>query len=594
MSTMAVRGSTPELGKDIDAKAAAELNRIFASKAFRQADRLKRFLTFVVDETIAGRGERLKEFVVGVEVFGKDDSFDPRNDPIVRVQARRLRAQLARYYHEEGQDDELVIELPKGGYAPIFRPMKAAPQRRSIASTLVSRNVVVVIPFADHSAAGDQEYFCEGLTEEIIHTLAGIKGVRLVASAEHGSTETAAKESAERAHAALLVTGSVRTSAGEARITANLVDASSGCYLWSGTVDRKLDHIFAVQEEVARTITDVLKNELSAGAHTRAGRRPTENLAAYNLYVQGRYHLNQRTEEGLRKAVEFFEKALVEDAQYSEAYSGLADAYSLLGHYGVLAPAEVWTKAASNAAWAVLQNDESPEAHTSLAHVKSTQDWDWLGAEQEFQRALALDPRYSTAHHWYAVSCLAPLGRLEEASQEMALAQALDPISSIIARDLARMYYYRQDYEASLEQCDHAIELNPHFPPAYWILGLVQEQRGEFDESAAAFNRALQLSPQSPLMKAGLGRTFAYSGKKSEALKILQELQHLAEERYVSPFELASLHFALGQTDEGFRMLTTAFQDRCFELICLRVDPRWESLRGNPRFNRLVEQLGLP
>jgi serine/threonine-protein kinase len=260
----------------------------------------------------------------------------------------------------------------------------------------------------------------------------------------------------------------------------------------------------------------------------------------------------------------------------------------------VLTPAEVWTKAASNAAWAVLQNEDSAEAHTSLAHVKSTQDWDWLGAQREFQRAVALDPRYSTAHHWYAVSCLAPLGRLEEASEEIALAQALDPISSIIARDVARIYYYKQDYEAALEQCDHAIELNPHFPPAYWILGLVQEQRGEFDESAAAFNRALQLSPQSPLMQAALGRTFAHSGKKTDALRILTDLQHLAEKRYVSPFELASLQFALGQNDEGFHMLSKAFQDRCFELICLRVDPRWESLRGNPRFHRLFEQLGLP
>jgi serine/threonine-protein kinase len=304
--------------------------------------------------------------------------------------------------------------------------------------------------------------------------------------------------------------------------------------------------------------------------------------------------VNQRTEEGLRKAVEFFEKAIVENAQYAQAYSGLSDAYGLLGHYGVLAPAEVWTKAASNAAWAVLQDENSAEAHTSLAHVKSTQDWDWLGAEREFQRALALDPRYATAHHWYAMSCLAPLGRLDQACEEMMLAQALDPISSIIGRDLARAHYYKQDYEAALEQCDHSIELNPHFSPAYWILGLVQEQRGEFDESAAAFQRAIQLSPRSPLMQAALGRTFALSGKQSEALRILRELHDLAEKRYVSPFELASIHFALGETDEGFQWLARAFQDRCFELISLKVDPRWESLRGTARFHKLFDQLGLP
>jgi serine/threonine-protein kinase len=183
---------------------------------------------------------------------------------------------------------------------------------------------------------------------------------------------------------------------------------------------------------------------------------------------------------------------------------------------------------------------------------------------------------------------------LDQAGEEMMLAQALDPISSIISRDLARIHYYRQDYEAALEQCDHTIELNPHFPPAYWVLGLVQEQRGEFDESAAAFQRALQFSPQSPLMHAALGRTFALSGKESEALRILAELHELAKKRYVSPFELAALHFALRQTEEGFQWLEKAFQDRCFELICLRVDPRWESLRGNPRFHKLFEKLGLP
>jgi len=591
---MAVRGVTPELGKEMDAKAVAQLNRIFSSKAFRQADRLKRFLSFIVEETLAGRGERLKEFVVGVEVFGKDESFDPRSDPIVRVQARRLRAQLTRYYREEGQDDELIIDLPKGGYAAVFRPTKAMPARRSISPALVSRNAVMVAPFANHSAAADQEYFCQGLTDEIAHTLAVTEGVRLVAWSENTPPEpnSVNRAAAERGNAALIVTGSVRLARGDARITANLLDAPSGCYLWSGVFDRKLDNVIAVQEEVARAIADVLKNELAVGTH--GARHPTENLAAYNLYVQGRYHLNQRTDEGLRKAAEFFEKAIVENAQYAQAYSGLADAYSLLAHYGVWAPAEVWTKAASNAAWAVLQDENSAEGHTSLAHVKSTQDWDWLGAEREFQRAIALDPRYPTARHWYAMSCLAPLGRLEEALEQILTAQALDPISSIIARDLARIYYYQQDFEAALDQCDHTIELNPHFPPAYWILGLVQEQRGEFDEAAAAFNRALQLSPQSPLIQAALGRTFALSGKKPEAIRIVGELQKLSEKRYVSPFELASLHFALGQMDEGFQWLTKAFQDRCFELICLRVDPRWESLRGNPRFQTLFDQLRLP
>src|SRR5215469_10311216 len=593
--TMIVRVSSSETGSDLGEKPLTQLNRILSSKAFRQADRLKRFLSFIVEETVAERGERLKEFVVGVEVFGKDETFDPRNDPIVRVQARRLRAQLARYYREEGAEDDLAIELPKGGYAPIFRALRGAPQKRSATPALVSRNTVLVLPFSDFSEAGNQEYFCHGIVQEMIHELANMEAIRLVAwPGGSGADATDIREIGDRFNAATIISGSVRTCGENVRITTNLYEAQSGCCLWSGSIDRKLDDIFAVQEEVAKPVAAELRTRIVENGDARRQRHANVNLAAYNLYVQGRYHLNQRTEEGLRKAVEFFQKAIVEDAQYAQAYSGLSDAYGLLGHYGVLSPAEVWTKTASNAAWAVLQDENSAEAHTSLAHVKSTQDWDWLGAEREFQRAIALDPRYPTAHHWYAMSCLTPLGRLDQACEEMVLAQALDPISSIVARDLARIHYYKQDYDAALEQCDHTIELNPHFSPAYWILGLVQEQRGDFDESAAAFQRATQLSPGSPLMKAALGRTFALSGKRQDALGILRELHDLSERRYVSPFELAAIYFALQQTDDGFQWLAKAFQDRCFELICLRVDPRWESLRGNPRFHKLLEQLGLP
>jgi TolB-like protein/Tfp pilus assembly protein PilF len=595
--TMAFQSSAPELGKDAPESIVAQLNRILASRAFRQADRLKRFLTFIVDETVSGRGERLKEFVVGVEVFGKPESFDPRNDPIVRVQARRLRAQLGRYYREEATDGELAIELPKGGYAPVFRVAKAAPVKRAASpSTLVSRNTVVVLPFSDHSNASGLGYFCQGLTQEVIHTLTSLDSIRLVAWHEGAApnSNAAVRQAVEQSNAALVVSGSVRQAAEETRITVHLIDAASDCYVWSRSFDRNLDRIFSVQEEVARIVSDQVHLQVKGEGQPSGVRRHTENLAAYNLYVQGRYHLNQRTEEGLRKAAEFFERAIVEDGRYAQAYSGLSDAYGLLGHYGVLSPAEVWTKAASNAAWAVLQDENSVEAHTSLAHVKSTQDWDWLGAEHEFQRAIALNPRHSTAHHWYAMSCLAPLGRLDQACEEMRLAQALDPISSIIARDLARTHYYKQDYESALEQCDHTIELNPHFTPAYWILGLVQEQRGEFDESAAAFQRAIQLSPGSPLMQAALGRTLALSGKQGEALRMLNGLHELAKKRYVSPFELAALHFALDQTEEGFRWLAKAFEDRCFELTALKVDPRWESLRGNPRFHKLFDRLGLP
>ncbi len=583
-----------EVRKEGSDKIVAQLDRILSSKAFRQADRLKRFLSFTVGETLAGRGEQLKEFVIGVEVFGKGPSFDPRNDPIVRVQARRLRAQLARYYHEEGQADDTLIELPKGGYTPIFKAFRGIMPKRAMPSALVSRNTILLTPFADHSPTADQKYFCEGLCQEIVHALTEMDSIRLMVwSGIDAEADPDPRVQAARDNAAMILTGNLRKAGSDLRIAVNLVDAVSGCYLWSASFDGKLENIFAVQEEVARTVAERLRSEIEGTGSAKATRRQSGNLTACNFYAQGRYHLNQRTEEGLRKALEFFEKAIGEDAQYALAYSGMADAYGLLGHYGVMPPAEVWTKAASNAAWAVLQDDQSAEAHTSLAHVKSTQDWDWQGAEMEFLRAISLDPRYPTAHHWYAVSCLAPLGRLDEAMEQMLTAQALDSISSIIARDMAVVHYYRHDLGAALDQCDRNIELNPHFPPAYWILGLVQEQRGDFDEAAAAFQRAIQLSPQSPKMHAALARTLALAGKKSDALRMLAELHDLAEKRYVSPSDLASLYFALDDQAMGFQWLEKAFRDRSFELMCIRVDPRFDGVRDDPRFELLVRQLGL-
>jgi serine/threonine-protein kinase len=587
---MSGKSTTLAVGKETDEKIRLQLRRILTSKSFRQVERLQSFLSFVVEEMLSGRGDKLKEFLIGVEVFGKESSFDPRMDPLVRVQARRLRTRLVRYYREEGQNDEVVIELPKGGYEPVFQRRETAGMKRSVSAALISRNTILVRPFEDDTPNRDLSYFCNGLKQEIIHALSKMDAVRVAAS-EHVLD---AGEPSGQMNVAMIVSGSVRKSRDTVRITSTLIDSSSNCYLWSEFIDRDIQDVLRVQEEIAQRILQKLQAEFAGGGAPRAGRRPPENLAAHNLYLQGRYHLNQRTEQGLMKAVEFFDKAIGEDPHYAPSYSGLADAHGLLAHYGVLAPAEICTKAASNAAWAVLLDEESAEAHCSLAHVKATQDWDWRGAEREFQRAISINPRYATAHHWYAMSCLVPLARLDEALEELQRAQALDPVSSIISRDLAVTHYYKRDFELALEQCDHTIEQNPHFSAAYWTLGLVQDERQDFEEAIAAFQRAIQLSPQSPRIQGALGRTFARAGKPRQAHKILDELREEAKRRYVSPFELASIYFALNQLEQGFQWLSKAFQDRCFELVAIKVDPKFDSVASDPRFTALFNQLGLP
>ncbi len=568
-----------------------QLERILRSETFQHADRLKHFLAFVVTEAIGGRQSDLKEYAIGTQVFRKDETFDPRTDPIVRVQARRLRAKLVQYYREEGRADPITIELPKGGYAAVFKPReRPVLLKRSIGTVFVTRNTISVLPLSDRSASRDLGYFCDAVRDEIVHRLAQLPGLRILASKDLGGHE---ERDGPAQTAAVILGGNVRQSGDRLRVTVHLIDSASGVYMWSESVEVGQTDAFAVQDSVADAVIRRLEPELRGSRRAGGINQPAENLAAKNLYLQGRYHLNQRTEEGLRKAADFFEKALVEGAQYSPAHSGLADAYGLLTHYGVLAPADVWTKAASHAATAVALDAGSAEAHTSLAHVKATQDWDWAGAESEFRRAISLNPGYATAHHWYANSCLAPLGRLDEALNEIAAAQALDPVSSIVARDLAVIHFYRRDFEAALEQCDQTIELNPHFAPAYWMLGVIQEQRRDFDESAAAFQRAVHLSPHTPRMQGALGRTFALSGRKRVAMDVLRKLEAFAKERYVSPLEFAWIQFALGNVETAFRWLAKALADRSFDLISIRVDPRFDPFRDDDRFKALTRKIGV-
>ncbi|MEY4093080.1 MAG: hypothetical protein RLZZ53_279 [Acidobacteriota bacterium] len=586
---MPTRSATLPPAKLSDKVVRQQLSRILASKTFSQVERLKRFISFIVGETVGGRGGDLKEYVLGVQVFGKDPSFDPRTDPIVRVQARRLRTRLARYYRDEGNTDELFIDLPKGGYAPVFRLRDDAPAKRSLTATLASRNTVAVLPIKDDSPGSSLDYFCRGLRDEIVHALTPIKALRVLAPR---TDDAAGRLDADVGEAALVITGGVRSARERLRVTIHLVDGASGFYLWSESTDVELADPVSGQELIARVVADKVAPEVESDGLPGA-RRQSDNLAARNLYLQGRYHLNQRTEEGLHKAVEFFEKAIVEDSQFSLAHSGVADAYGLLAHYGVLGPADVWAKAASSAASAVMLDGHSAEAHTSLAHVRATQDWDFVGAERLFQKAIQLNPRYATARHWYAMSCLVPMGRLDEALEQVLLAQSLDPVSSIIARDVAVIQYYRRDFDAALEQCDHAIELNPHFAPAYLTLGLVQEQRKELDEAAAAYLRAVDLAPNSLRLQSALARALALSGKTDRAVETLHTLDQMASARYVSPVEFMTNAFASGDREAGFRWLTKACDERCFEMLTLKADPRFESISSDPRFEATTSRVGL-
>ena len=256
-------------------------------------------------------------------------------------------------------------------------------------------------------------------------------------------------------------------------------------------------------------------------------------------------------------------------------------------HYGVLGPADVWAKAASSAASAVMLDGHSAEAHTSLAHVRATQDWDWPGAEREYLHAIRLNPRYPTAHHWYAMSCLVPMGRLDDALEQMQIAQSLDPVSSIIARDVAVVHCYRRDFDAALDQCDHTVELNPHFAAAYLTLGLVQEQRKRVRRVGGGVppRRRSGAALAADARGAGPDATRCRDGS-TRRRTALEALRALAATRYVSPFDFVLVHLGMGELDEGLRWLAKACDDRCFELLALAVDPRFDALRASAAIRR--------
>lgn len=557
-----------------------QVQRIVLSAAFRTSDRLKHFITFVTDEALQGRAEQLKEYSVGVHVFGRETAFDPRTDPVVRVQARRLRARLDRYYRDEGQQDQVLIDLPKGGYAPVFRRRDIVPTTDAVSDRPAGAKALVLVqPVSNDTSNAAADRPCAALTHEVIRRLTALPGVLVAPAADRPAAD------------GLLFDGRLAEAHDGWRLAVSVTNLATRQYEFCDSIDVPTPPDFAEIDRIADQIAERLRPHLPNA--TPPPPRQTSNLTARNLCKQGLYHLDQRTDESLERAAELFERAVIEDAQYSLAHSGLSDAYSMLGSYGLRPTTTMVTAAMSSAATAVMLDSESAPARTSLAHAKARAHWNWMEAALDFQHAIRLDPAYATGHHWYARCCLVPLGRLDEARDEVLLAQALDPVSSIIAREVASIHYYRRDFEAALAHCDHAIELNPHFPHAYFVLSLVQEELGDFDEALAALLRGAQLAPHSPRMIASLGRAMARAGRRDEAIRALERLTELERVRHVSAWERAILYLGLHDYEECFRQLTLALADKFFDLTLLGVDPRFDDIRQDPRFADVLHRVGV-
>ncbi len=455
---------------------------------------------------------------------------------------------------------------------------------------------VAVLPFEDLSQERDQEYFCSGLAEELMVSLARVPGVQVASRtsaaqvAERGLTPQEIGRTLDVVH---LLEGSVRKAGARLRITVRLLDTKDGYQLWTERYDREMADLFALQDEIATHVTEALHVTLTGTVEAPRQPAPPQDLESYNLYLQGRFFWNKRTESDLERGVEFFQQALRRDGKFGRAYAGLADSLALLGLYGAKDPRSVMPQAQEAADQALELDPELAEVYVSRAAVRAVYDWDFPGALLDFQRALDRDPGYATAYHWYATSYLLPLGRFEEGIRQMKRAQQLDPLSLPVNVSLGLAYFFSRRHGAAIAEYERALTIDSGFGLGHFFLAQALLETGETQEAIRAFQSALKLSGQSPEMIAGLGVAYARSGNEDLAKAKLDELEGLVQSRYVSPVLFSQVVAALGGTGRALHLLERAKEQRAADLIWLRVRPAFDSLREEPRFQTLLGALGL-
>jgi len=457
---------------------------------------------------------------------------------------------------------------------------------------------IAVLPFVSMSPDPNDEYFADGLTEELIDRLCQIRELQVIARTSVMSFKKKEKKAAEigrELRAGALVEGSVRKAGNRIRVIAQLIDANTEGHLWSSRYDRNLEDIFEVQSDIAENVADALKTQLLDEDKEKIAKKPTGDINAYTFYLKGRYYWNERNKESLEKAIKYFEEALRRDPKFALAYSGLADSYRVLVNHGYLPASEGNPKTKEAARKAVELDDTLAEAHTSLGMILSFQ-WDWRGAEEEFAKALRANPNYATAHHWYSIHLL-NLGRLDEAIRELKVAEELDPLSPMIRAYGALVYVYARQYDIALEECNKALELDPNFVTGYYNRVWVYLAKSMFDEAMADQEWVLPfLQPLSSSNSALVGAAYIIAGRTEEAKRILRECEEAAKHERaedVNHVALALIHLKLGDKDRALEMLERAFKARTATPFVIRLSPWFDELTSDPRFNELVKKTGV-
>ncbi len=470
------------------------------------------------------------------------------------------------------------------------------PSAFSSTQPTLDKHRVAVLPLQNLSPDPNDEYFADGMTEEMITALSSLKELTIIARTSVMQYKKAPKRIADigrELSAGTLIEGSVRKSGNKVRIAVQLIDARNEGHLWAQNYDRNLDDIFEIQTDVAKRVADALQVKLIASEKKSIEKKGSESSEAYILYLKGRNYVNERTRQGFERAMKYFEEAVNRDRKYASAYTGLADCYHLMENWGFMHPNVAWPKSKDYASKALAIDDALAEAHTSMAMALAISDWDWKGAESEYKRALSLNPSYVTAHHWYAVHLLVAQKRWDEAIREMTEAQKLDPFAAVIATNLGRVLFVSGREEEGIRQYRKALEIDPNFAYAHLQLGVAMVRRSSASEGLTEIKAADVLSPGYIAAKAGLAYAYAEAGRQSDAKEILQRLLGDSVGGYVPSTWIAAVYSAIGDGDQAFDWLGKAAREHSSTFPEFYSEPMFDAVARDPRTGLLLKSIGL-
>ena len=567
----------------------ASLARLLESPQFAASPRASRFLRFIVEAALNHRRDSLKEYVLGVEVFDRGAGFDPGADTIVRVEAGKLRHRLQAYYRGPGRRDAVVIDVPKGGYAPQFRLRS----RRGAPAKSPEPLAIAVLPFVNLSADPANGHWSDGLTDELTSILSRATRLRVIsrtsAFAFKGKSMDV-REIGRLLGARQVIEGSVRRQQNRVRITAQLIEVSTGIHLWSGTFERDLEDAWAVQEDVAQAVVAAVHLELTPEEQRRVGQRHTTNAQAFELYLKGRHLLDRFNVQSLRDAYIVFEQASAADPNYPLPLLGMARSKMGLAVLGVERPSAMVAHVKAALHRALELDPELAEAHSLLASLIARHEWNWPEAARHYRRALHLAPLSAEVHNEYATEYLAPLGRFDEAFAENRAARELDPFSVPLARSRALILLWARRLAEAERECRALLQREPDDGFSRVILALSLHGQFRVAEALPEYERVYADDP-SIQHEAFVKDVRALLGDRAPAEELLQSLTRRDAAEFVPAVIVAFLHLHLGRIEEAITALEQAYANGEYELAVAKVAYGFDSFRQHPRFRKILHNL---